>query len=318
VTESQFIDVITGIVPTLKSPQGPGDDGAVLSSGPSRVLSTDTMIEGTHFLRAHPPRALGWKVLAVNFSDVAAMGANPEAFVFSAALPENTPEAWWTAFSEGMAEYANRVGAVLVGGDIVRSPGPISLTVTAWGMCDDHEACLTRAAAQRGDVLMATGHFGRAAEGLNHWITTVSDQAWADAGDRVDPSDVVVLAFLKPDPPLWAGPWALAHGARAGMDCSDGLATDLGRLAHASQVGISVDLSQIPTDPAILATVTQRVVRGEDYGFVCCVPPHHVEAFQAKRFAQIGLVEEESGLRWHYDGLPVALDEDPFEHFSGS
>ena len=113
--ENAFIRTLLSQVPHDETPQGPGDDAALLSAR-SRVLSADALVEGVHFLRSHPPEWLGWKTLAVNLSDVNAMGVRPEAFAFTAALPVDTPDSWWVRFAEGMGKYARKTETVLVGG----------------------------------------------------------------------------------------------------------------------------------------------------------------------------------------------------------
>ena len=132
-TESELIDEICRRVPHHPTPVGPGDDAAVVED---LVIATDTMVEGTHFLRRHPPHWLGWKLLSINLSDIAAMGVKPTGFLLSAAWPQGTPSSWWAAFCDGLAEVAHAHGVVVSGGDTVRSDGMMTLTVTAWGKRD--------------------------------------------------------------------------------------------------------------------------------------------------------------------------------------
>lgn len=293
--EEAVIAALVAACPTLPAPAGPGDDCAVLPPVEGRgvrVITTDALIEGTHFLARHPAWALGWKALAVNLSDVAAMGAVPEGFLVSVALPRGHAWAAWTAFCAGLGAYAKMNEAMLVGGDTVRGEA-IALTITAWGRSEG--APLTRSGGRPGDVLMVAGHLGRSAVGLTRWLAG-SPATWG--GEDVGRLEVVqaelardtcLAAQLAPEPPLWAGPWALAHGATAGMDLSDGLATDLPRLARASQVTLEVDLDHLPEDPALVGVDARtRAAGGEDYAFVCLVDPSAEAAFRARGFAAIG------------------------------
>ena len=330
--EAALIAAVVSACPSRPSPVGPGDDCALIPTGPRRVLTTDALVEGTHFLRAHPPRALGHKTLAVNLSDVAAMGASPEAFVLAAALPPELPDAWWQAFAEGLGAYAAGAGVYLAGGDTVRASGPLTLTVTAWGTVPDSgpgkDRLLLRSGGQPGDLLMVQGPIGRAGRGLERWLGAPRSDAWPDPGPATPTAseDPCLRHHLAPEPPLWAGPWALDHGATAGMDLSDGLATDLPRLAAASGVVLVVDLDQLPDDPA-LADVDprQRAAWGEDYGLVVLVPAPLAPTFEARGFAAIGRALAGQTLQptvapviWRDGGREVAPVAAGFHHFGSS
>jgi len=291
--EAALIAIVLSACPTRPAPEGPGDDAAVLpASRHRRVLTTDALVEGTHFLRAHPPRSLGWKALAVNLSDVAAMGATPEAFVLSLALPADLPLAYFEAFARGLGAYARMLGVHLAGGDTVRANGPqapLTINISAWG--EASEPLLCRSGGRPGDLVMVAGPIGRAGHGLDLWLaahppTALTSWAFPDA----IPHDINLLEqHLQPTPPLWAGPWALAHGASAGMDLSDGLATDLPRLAAASDLTLTIDLDQLPADDLLGALDPRvRAAHGEDYSLVVLVPPEHADAFRAQGFVAIG------------------------------
>jgi len=323
--EAALIAAVVRACPTRLPPEGPGDDAAVIAAGPRRVLTVDALVEGTHFLRAHPPYALGVKTLAVNLSDVAAMGAEPEAFALAAALPPDLPEPWWRAFAEGLGAYATQAGVYLAGGDTVRASGPLTLTITAWGIAPDDRQLL-RSGGRPGDVLMVQGPIGRAGRGLQSWLGFTHAPRWALP--EPTPDEPCLRHHLAPEPPLWAGPWALAHGATAGMDLSDGLATDLPRLAAASGLVLAVDLDRLPPDPA-LATVDprQRAAWGEDYSLVVLVPEPHVPTFEARGFAAIGRalpadgqspLHAAPGVLWRLHGHDVDPVEPGFHHFGSS
>lgn len=311
-TEDGLIRAILAAVPHAAAPLGPGDDAAVLPAavdGVGRVITTDALIEGTHFLRAHPPEALGWKSLAVNLSDVAAMGAVPEAFTLALGAPAGLADAWLEGFAAGLGACARASGVVIAGGDTVRSPGPIVVSITAWGRLTGPP--LTRSGGRSGDVLMVVGSIGRAGLGLERWLSgqpNVAPDVLADA---------CLAAQLRPEPPLWAGPFAAASGAHAGMDLSDGLATDVPRLAIASGVEIVVELDRLPADAALGDMPARaRAAHGEDYGLVVLVPPERAEALAARGFVALGFARDGApGVIWREAGRAVEPVRPAFAHF---
>ncbi len=315
--EAEAIAIMRESVDGRESPVGAGDDAALLSTllpGHRRVLSTDALVEGTHFIRAHPPRWLGWKLLAVNLSDVAAMGATPEAFVISAALPPNVPEPWWRALSAGLGDYAERTKVALVGGDIVLSPGPLMFSIAAWGILAG-DVSLTRHGGRPGDQVMVAGQIGVSAVGLKAWLSMPHGEDWPTVATP-EGLGSALEAHLKPDPPLDAGRLALVHGATAGLDLSDGLATDLPRLAEASGVALSVDLDALPRDPvSSKLSPESRALGGEDYGLAVLVPGKEVRVFSELGFQHIGEAREGSGVEFHCSGRPLELDGPRFAHF---
>jgi len=320
-SEAGLIAILCEACGVPATPEGPGDDAALVvapSSG-RQVVTTDALVEGVHFTPNHPPALLGWKTLAVNVSDVAAMGARPGGFVLSAALPEALPGDWWRAFARGLAECADAAGARLVGGDTVRSPGPLMLSVTAWGWTDG-DTILRRDGGRPGDAVMVRGTVGRSALGLERWLARDPD-APVDAEEVL--ADPALAAHLKPEPPLDAGPWALAHGATAGMDLSDGLATDLPRLAAASALVLEVELTALPHDPALAGVSPDaRVAGGEDYGLVVLVPATLVATFADAGFVALGTArqpvgEEPPGVLWRRNGAATQLSARAFAHFAG-
>ena len=316
-SEGELIALLTRACPTLPSPDGPGDDAAVLAPSSSRrVLTTDALIEGIHFLRAHPARSLGWKALASNLSDVAAMGATPEAFVLSLALPPSLPLAYFEAFAMGLGAYATLHAVRLAGGDTVRASGPMMISITAWGQAD---ALLTRSGGATGDAIMVCGPIGRAGHGLDHWLQVADRDTWTIA----PPTDITLLEHhLQPTPPLWAGPWAVANGAHAGMDLSDGLATDLPRLAAASDLILAVDLERLPADDLLVGVDPHvRAAHGEDYSLVVLVPPAQVPIFETQGFVAIGHalpaqtpLSPAERVLWRHHGRPTTVTAS-FSHF---
>ncbi len=321
--EGRLISALTDVVPTGEGPEGPGDDAALLCVGPHRVLSTDALVEDVHFVRAHPPEWLGWKVLASSLSDLAAMGALPEAFTLAAAVPDDMPDAWWRLFGKGMAEYAKQAGVVLAGGDVVASPGPAMFTVTCWGHLEARRA-LQRGTVEPGFGLWVAGHLGRSRVGLQRWL----ELAKAQPGWSVQPppaewaEDPLLLAHLRPDPPLSVGPAALKAGAVAGLDISDGLWLDASRMARASGVDLMVDVEALPDDAALLdVPPKQRLLGGEDYALLLAAPELVASALKELGCAQIGRavtaanVRESTVLLRRSGEVVAAIDEAPFHHF---
>ncbi|MCC6620103.1 MAG: thiamine-phosphate kinase [Deltaproteobacteria bacterium] len=312
-SEDEIIATIVAAVPHAPPPAGPGDDAAILAPGPARALTTDALVEGTHFVRGHPPEALGWKALAVNLSDVAAMGATPEAFTLALALPPGLDEGWVRAFAAGLGACARGAGVSIAGGDTVRGERVV-ISITAWGTLAGPP--LRRAGGKPGDVLLVRGDVGRSGVGLARWLADPRPE-------RKDLDDPVLAAHLRPEPPLDAGPLAARAGASAGLDLSDGLATDLPRLARASQVDLVVDLDRLPADP-LLADVDARAraATGEDYGLAVLAPPDVAAALEGAGFVRIGharapdrLGPDAGRVIWRERGLEVAPVRPAFAHF---
>jgi len=313
VSEDEIIQAIVATVPHAAAPEGPGDDAALVPAGPARVLTTDALVEGTHFVRAHPPEALGWKALAVNLSDVAAMGATPEAFTLALALPEGLGARWVEAFAAGLGACARAAGVVIAGGDTVRGDR-VLISVTAWGRLAGPP--LTRAGGRAGDVLLVRGHVGRSGVGLARWLADARE-------DRKDLDEPALAAHLRPEPPLGAGPLAARLGASAGLDLSDGLAVDLPRLARASRLDLIVELDALPFDPALIGVEARaRAATGEDYGLAVLAPPAVAEALAREGFAAIGRAAPAKGVGgqpgrviWRERGHEVAPVRPAFVHF---
>ncbi|MFT7580595.1 MAG: thiamine-monophosphate kinase [Myxococcota bacterium] len=310
--EDWVISTVRDICRAPAGPRGPGDDAAVLpvETGRTRVITVDALIEGVHFLPRHPPEALGWKALAVNLSDLAAMGAAPSEWLLTAALPPSLPGAFWRSVAIGMAACADHYGAVLVGGDTVRAPGPMMLSITAIGTLAAGTIPITRNGGRGGDILMALGRIGRSGLGLRRWL----------ADSAVNLEDACVMAHLRPTPDVAAGLFAAQHGATAGMDLSDGLATDLPRLADASGLTLEVDLDGLPVDPACVSlTALERAASGEDYGLALLVPPAQKSVFESRGFTVLGRALERSdastSVVWRSGGAAIPAPQPSFAHF---
>ena len=309
--EADYIELMCEEVGVPDAPAGPGDDAAL--SG-ERVTTVDLMVEDVHFMRAHPPLWLGHKLLAVNVSDMGAMGAVPKEFVLSAALPNDTPAAWWKALSRGIGRLARQIGAVLVGGDVTRSPGPVMLGVTLSGHLTSAKALL-RSGGRPGDLVMlhSPQGIGRSSLGLSEWMST-SPQGWG--GDPLSSPSPCLMAHLRPETSWSQGPWALRSGAHAGMDCSDGLFADVPRLAAQSALRIIMDLALLPEDPTLKGMESsERAAGGEDYGLLLLVPPEKEALFLAQGYVTLGRTEHGVGVAWTYEGQALTSSEPSFKHF---
>ncbi len=210
---------------------GPGDDAAVVAAADGRVVATtDVLVQGVHFrLDWSSPEQIGRKAAAVNLADVVAMGAVPTALLVALSCPASTPSAVPAGIADGMWAEAYTAGAGVVGGDVSSAPS-IVVAVTALGSLEGREP-VTRSGARPGDVLAVAGRLGWAAAGL------------AVLGRGFRAPGVLVDAQRTPQPPYVAGPQAARAGATAMVDVSDGLLADLGHVAHASGVRISLERS---------------------------------------------------------------------------
>jgi thiamine-monophosphate kinase len=261
---------------------GAGDDAAVVEPEPRTldVLTTDALVEGVHFDRTFcPPDAIGHKALAVNLSDIAAMGALPRAALLSLVLPGEQLVADIDAVLDGLLALAARYRVALVGGNITRSPGPIVLDVTAIGSVARRRV-LTRAGARPGDEVFVTGAIGNGLLGLRALQTSTSG------------FDTAVERYLRPEPRVRAG---LLLGrnrvATSCMDLSDGLADALHQVAEASGVGIAIEAEALPIERAAMCWFEQHyadpalaaVCGGDDYELMFTVRPAHRGRLRAVR-----------------------------------
>ncbi|HBX90793.1 thiamine-phosphate kinase [Alistipes sp.] len=311
-TEFGFIEAIRRSFADLPSNsfEGIGDDCAVLpiGGGESLLFTADLLTEGVHFLRrATSARELGGKALAVNLSDVAAMGARPVATLLSIALPADAAGAWAEEFMEGYRALSARHGVALVGGDTTRSEGGITVNVTAIGRCADR--CIKRrSAARAGDVVFVGGELGASGAGLRDLLAGRCDTPLAAMHRNPQP---------QVDEGVWLGRREEVH---AMMDLSDGLASDLGHILALSGVGAAIDTERIPV--AAGADLRTAACGGEDYKLLLTAAAAEADRLSAAfrdRFGAplypIGRIEAEGGLRWLRDGAPVALDWQGFSHY---
>jgi len=289
---------------------GPGDDAALLK--PPRtgqlVQTVDTCIEGVHFPPGLDPEDIGWRCLAVNLSDLAAMGAEPAWALLSLTLPRADDD-WVDGFARGFGELARRWDVDLVGGDTTR--GPLSVTVTLTGFVPK-DAALTRAGAKPGHGVWVTGTLGGGAGGLAAWRR----------GDRA-----AAAAFLRPDPRIEEGR-ALRGIASAAIDVSDGLAADLAHVLERSGAGAVVQLEAVPLAATARregadAGLRMALQGGDDYQ-LCFTVPRGREKALLKAAAEwemkpsrIGEITKAPGLRLELLGREIDLGPGGWDHFRG-
>lgn len=297
---------------------GVGDDAALIALTPGRELaiSADMLVAGTHFLPDADPVALGHKALAVNLSDMAAMGALPRWALLSLALPQ-ADEAWLGQFSSGFLALAAEHGVDLIGGDTTR--GPLNLSVTILGEVEAGRA-LRRDAAQVGDDIWVSGELGGAALGLQHLL-----------GERQlapDEAAVCLARLHRPVPRVVLGR-ALVGSANAAIDISDGLLADLGHILERSRLGAEVHLASLPLAEAVRkrlpepAAMRAALAGGDDYEL--CFTAARERAAQVLQAAEaagvavtrVGRIADEIGLKLlDTEGRPVRYEQAGFDHFA--
>jgi len=305
--------------PVRKAALGVGDDCALIEARPGHQLaiSTDMLVSGRHFFADVSPATLGHKALAVNLSDLAAMGAEPRAFTLALALPEADP-AWLEAFAGGMLALADEHGCELIGGDTTR--GPLTLSLTVFGDVPARHA-LRRDAARAGDDIWISGTLGDARLALGdcrgEWLLPEPD--FSAVRPRMDtPTPRVALGL------------ALRGVAHAALDISDGLVGDLGHILARSQVGAVVDVDALPRS-AVLASQADGLQRecvlagGDDYELCFTAPAGTRDeiAAIARRLdlplTRVGAITAEAGLRLVDKlGDPVTWAGRSFDHFASA
>jgi thiamine-monophosphate kinase len=258
-----------------------GDDAAILKAlGDDIVVTTDAIVEGVHFLPDDPPDTIARKALRVNLSDLAAKGAAPAGFVLTLALRAGD-DAWLAPFARGLGEDAGLFGCPLLGGDTVSTPGPLMISITAFGRVAPGRM-VRRNGAKPGDRVVVTGTIGDAALGLD--ILRGGTVAAALADDAV--ARAMLVGRYHVPQPRNALAKAVHDHADAAMDVSDGLAGDLAKLCAASGVSAAIDAPSIPVSAAAAALLARGVVGiealvsgGDDYEILCAIPEDCFESF---------------------------------------
>jgi thiamine-monophosphate kinase len=272
-TEDRFLkEILTGLPEGRNVLTGPGDDCAVVQSPGSRdllLLKTDCVVEGVHYLPTHEPERVGWKALCRALSDIGAMGGEPLHALVTVFTPSTVRVAYWKQFYKGLGKAAKKFGVGIVGGETTRA-GHTAVAVSLTGRVEPGRL-LRRSGGRPGDRLFVTGTLGGSLEGKH-------------------------LDFI---PRVAEGRWLGAHGAvRAMMDLSDGLATDLPRLAAASGCGFEIDFSALPRTRG--CDVERALTDGEDYELLLAVPPRQTDrltrawkgVFPKVRLTEIGRLTE--------------------------
>ncbi len=293
---------------------GIGDDAAVLDipAGMQLAASVDTLVSGVHFPTRTEPYDIGYKALAVNLSDMSAMGAEPIAATLALTLPE-ADEGWLQAFSDGFFDLAERYRVQIIGGDTTR--GPLSITVQIHGLLP-RGAALLRSGARPDDAIYITGTLGDAGLGL---LVAQSKQQVPGPQHALD-------RLNRPEPRVREG-MALRGIADSAIDVSDGLVADLGHILKASGAGARLDVDALPLSPAVRACGEERaralaLSAGDDYELCFTVPPSKEAALKRTfgafscGYTRIGLIETEPGLRcMRADGSLYIPKASGYDHF---
>lgn len=302
------------------------DDAAYFSApdGADIVLTKDALVAGVHFFADDAPAKIAQKALRVNLSDLAAKGADPAGFLLAVALPEGIDAAWLEAFSGGLAQDAETYRCPLFGGDTVRTPGPLMVSVTAFGTLP-RGTMVHRSGARAGDRVFVSGTIGDAALGLRLRRDAGQANTWKLQATH---SAHLLERYLLPQPRNALAGAVRAH-ASAGMDVSDGLVGDLGKLCRESGVSATIDVRKVPLSPAAKAILAVDVdimapalTGGDDYEIVCTVAEAHVPGFVAAASAacvpvtEIGrVVADTSEPRFVQDGTEMQFAKGSFSHF---
>jgi thiamine-monophosphate kinase len=306
---------------------GPGglelaDDAALLDCAPGRrlVVTADAIVAGVHYLPDDPPALVARKLLRVNLSDLAAMGARPLHYVLTTALPAELGPEWFARFAEGLAEDQRRYGIDLLGGDSVRTPGPAVLSLTAIGEVEAGRE-IRRRGAQPGDLVWVSGTIGDAFLGLELLRGAHPDLA-------PEHRDYLVRRFRLPEPRTELGP-RLCGTARAMIDVSDGLLADLGHICETSRAAAIVELDLLPLSPAARAIVedapgirARLAAAGDDYELLFAGPADAAETIATLslrlgvRVTRIGRIDVGTGVRLvNADGHQIPLEATGYRHF---
>ena len=301
---------------------GLGNDGALLTppAGASLVVTKDLMVAGVHYPEGEEPAVLARRLLRVNLSDLAAMGATVTAYALGLALPVDVGDGWLEDFAAGLARDQDAFGVALIGGDTVATTGPAVLSLTAFGTVA-RDACLTRSGAREGDDVYVSGTIGDAALGLR--------AVQGDLG-ALTPEDRAALAarFRLPEPRLALGS-ALVDLASCAIDVSDGLVADLGHLCAGSGVAARIEAVAVPlSDPARRAlaggeaAIADLITGGDDYELLFCAPPPTRSTVEALGRAlgvtvtRIGATAAGQGVSVvDAEGQPLALGRTGYRHF---
>ncbi|MCW9014957.1 MAG: thiamine-phosphate kinase [Gammaproteobacteria bacterium] len=295
---------------------GIGDDCAILevAEGKQLAVSTDTLIEGTHFPRQTSARNIGYKSLAVNLSDLAAMGAEPAWVSLALTLPEENP-VWLKEFSEGFSELANSYQLQLIGGDTTR--GPLSITIQIFGFVNKTRT-LRRDAAQPGDLIYLSGTLGDAGLGLD-LLLNQSQQT---------EQQFLIERLNRPQPRITTGK-ELVKISQCAIDVSDGLSADLGHICEQSNCGAEIKLADLPLSKELKAFYGADInwnnilSSGDDYELCFTIRPEYqdqIKIIEDKlnvKLSCIGKITPGAGIKYiDKDNRPVQIADKGYDHFN--
>ena len=318
----QILDKLS--VPNSDVQIGPGDDAAVLGIGGSVVLTTDSQHEGIHYFAEWiAPEVLGRRAIAVNASDLGAMGARPRGFLVALALPISTELDWVISLAEGLREGAERFGASILGGDVAAVADRVSINVTALGEIEKNTEPVERGGAAEGTWCFVTGWPGRSGAARQMFKTGYKPSAVFEA---------CIDAFLDPRPPVTFGGCVASQGLVGAMiDISDGLAVDLERICLASGVGARLDAEMLIADTVLVDAAAELNIDpiklvlggGEDYELLCSVADEKAQTFRALA-AEEGVevravgrfVAADEGITFVRAGHVETISRDGWDHFA--
>lgn len=303
------------------------DDSAYFAPPPGyeMVLNADAVVAGVHFLPGDPAGSIAKKALRVNLSDLAAKGAAPAGFLMTLALPEGISESWLESFAAGLKADCEQFACPLYGGDTVRTPGPVSISIFAFGVLPQG-TMVRRAGAKPGDRILVTGSIGDGALGL----TLLQEPARKDAWQLSDADAQALIHRYRVPLPRVALHDAVRAYASAALDISDGLLGDLGKLCDASNVSARLDVTALPLSAAARqalhcepALIERIATGGDDYEILCAVTPEHLRDFRAAAEAAGVTVTDVGEVRQGSeppqliaaDGRALAFARPSFSHF---
>jgi thiamine-monophosphate kinase len=317
--EFGLIELLSGIGSGGERPGqllvGIGDDAAVWQSDGSALLATtDTMVQGVHFTAEITWKELGWKAVAINLSDIAAMGGTPQYALISLSLPGDTEVNDVAQLYHGVVEAADQFEMAVIGGNTSSAPVVmINLTVLGQAQAD---GILTRSAAVPGDLIAVTGYLGSSAAGLRMLTQHL----------KFEDKTVAFLrsAHVRPQPRISEGQLLVREGVRASIDISDGLIADLGHLCQASGVGAILKVGQVPIHPLVKAAFPQEALPlalsgGEDYELLFAAGEKVIDSLRRSAglpISVIGVITREAGINLlDTEGRPFTIDKEGWDHF---
>jgi thiamine-monophosphate kinase len=317
----EFAVIADIFAPLATSPGAFGlkDDAAAIAARPGfdLIVTTDQLAEGTDFFAFDPAPDVARKALRVNLSDLAAKGAVPEFYLLAVALPQSMSLEWLKSFASGLAQDQRHFGVSLLGGDTSRGDGPLSITITAFGFVLAGKM-LRRSGAKIGDHVYVTGHIGDSGGGLAIFRR---EKHTLDEAAR----DYLIGGYRLPQPPVWFGA-KLRDLASAAVDVSDGLMADLGHVAAASGVGITIAAEAIPRSDALrafwgddTAAILRAATAGDDYQIAFTADPAREQdilaAADGVAITRVGTVTAGQGVELHHGGKAIPMPKTGYRHF---